>query len=172
VVLTEDSMRNVHTQRGSTLLFALVLLGVLTALAVAAVSLGSRERANAASKVRLDQLQACAAAAEAQLWAELARFGTGYLGSERGVGAVTLPDGRRLAAPAHYGTNLDGSVRVRDITMTVKDGAGGSSATRRADRTNTIVWKSMGGDPTRVTATCIDRDGREFEVELAVRFAL
>jgi hypothetical protein len=165
-------MANPGRQRGSTLLFSLILLGVLTALAVAAVSLGSTERSNAAAKVRLDQLQACAGAAEAQLWAELARYGTGYLGSNRPVGAAPLGDGTRLAAPAHYGTQTDGTVTVRSVTLTVRDGAGGNSGTRRSDRSNTVVWKSMGGDPTRVTATCLDAQGREFEVEFAVRFAL
>src|SRR5689334_9704737 len=89
---------------GSTMILVVVLLMVLGIIGVAAVSLGSQERANASSKTQRDRLYACATAARMQVWAELAKYGRGYFDSTNNPDSVTLPDGTVLTAPSHYDT--------------------------------------------------------------------
>src|SRR6266498_1794844 len=62
--------------RGAALPLAMILLGVLTVVGVAAVSLSTQERANAAAYSKMDAIYACANAATAKLWSELAIYGT------------------------------------------------------------------------------------------------
>jgi type II secretory pathway pseudopilin PulG len=160
-------------ERGSTLLFTIIMLAVLTIIGVSAVSLSSRERTNAAVTVRTDQLRACAAAAQGQIWAELARYGPGYFTSDVVVGTLSLPDGSRLAAPAHYDTALNANVRVKSVALPVPDGAGGASTVSMSDLTNGgRMIAGFGNNPYQVVATCYDERGREFEVEFGVRLAL
>src|SRR5512144_1066556 len=90
--------------RGSALPLALILLGVVTAIAVAGVSLSTQERANAASYSRVDAALACANAAVGTLWAELGVYGTNIATSSAAIATLTLPDGTKLQAPAHYNT--------------------------------------------------------------------
>ena len=70
-----DSTNRRKPARGAALPLAMILLGVLTVIGVAAVSLSRVERQNAASYSRVDFVTQCANAAQAKLWAEMARSG-------------------------------------------------------------------------------------------------
>jgi predicted membrane-bound mannosyltransferase len=158
--------------RGSALLLALVLLGVLTVIGAASVMLASQERINAAAGNRLEFLNACANAAQAKIWAEMAQYGLSYMGSTVQVTPMTLPDGTTVIAPAHYGQlSAASQPLVKDVTFTVKSDASGNAMNER-DCTNGACGLVPLGSTYGVTALCIDRFDREFEIELAVKFAL
>jgi hypothetical protein len=164
-------MRSSRTnQRGGTLLITLLLLLVLTALGVAAVSLSSQERLNASSQARYQKMVECASAAQSMIWAQLARYGTNYIGSNLPVGVVNLPDGSQLAAPVHY--NMDPSTTFANVIYTVKYGGGGIGMAD-ADLTNSLGGQKLGGgSPTLIGARCTDPSGRQFEVEVSFVLAL
>lgn len=157
--------------RGSVLVIAMLLLLVLTVVGVAAVSASSKERTAAGAKSRHDRLLACARAAQAKIWAEVAMQGPGFLTGSSPVTAVTLPDGTQITAPAHYDTKEDGSVEVKAVTLTMKDAASGAKLPAAANLSNQGELTAPPGNVTRVTARCRDAFGHPFEVELAVRFA-
>jgi predicted membrane-bound mannosyltransferase len=158
--------------RGSTLVLVVVLLAVLAAIGVAAVSLGSQERVNAAAKGRRDALAACAGAARLALWAELARYGSGYLTSSSPGSEIVLADGTRLAAPAHYssaGTDGQPVAEIIDVHQVQFSHAGTTN-----DLTNRMDAVRGGGSGTAyvVNARCKDPKGREVEVEFTTALAL
>ncbi len=155
--------------RGSTLLLTMVLLLVLTAAGVAAVSLTARERDNASVQSRYQKLVECGSAAQAVIWAQLARYGTNYIGSTMPVGVMNLPDGTQLAAPIHYGQ--DTSSTVASVSYTVVSG-GGSQGASDVDCTNRLCGQTSSGNPVLIVARCTDPKGRQYEVELSFAFAL
>jgi hypothetical protein len=150
----------------------MVLLGVLTVVGAAAVMLSSRERSSAMAKTRLDSLNACANAAQAKIWAEMAQYGLGYLGSAVTVTPMDLPDGTRVVGPAHYGQHSGTMPTVTSVTFRATLGEAEGSMDER-DCTNSACGLGLGRRTTYVvTALCRDQGGREYEVELALKFAL
>jgi hypothetical protein len=168
-----DRLGKDRSPRGSALVLAMVLLAVLSLIGVAAVSLASQERANAGAKTQRDLQIACANAARMVVYAELARYGSGYLASTDQLPSVTLSDGTVLSQ-AHYDTPAGLQVkevvpeRVLPVTSDPK-----SAGT--ADLTN--AFEAIGQDsPTvlgyEVVAKCQDAKGRELEVEFVVAYSL
>lgn len=162
--------------RGATLVIAMILLLVLAVLGTAAVSLAARDRMNASSQARYQRLVECAGAAQSVIWAQLARYGTNYVGSSLPVGEVALPDGTRMAAPIHYDQNV--ATTFADVSYHVVSG-GGAQAVADQDCSNRMCGQ-MGGNPNPVVivARCTDPfpgpDGqpRQYEVELSFVLAL
>ncbi len=165
------------TPRGSTLLLAVVLLAVLSIIGVAAVSLGSQERQNASAKGKRDALFACAAAARVKIWAELAKYGRGYLESTNTPEQIQLADGTLLAAPAHYSPTADG-VTVKDLV--VKYSVKMAGATAAVDLTNRMESLQILNEASayRIVARCTvpssspDTPPRELEIEFVMSLAL
>ncbi len=158
-----------RSERGAALPLALIMLGVLTAIAVAAVSLSSQERTNAASYSRVDFVNACANAAQAKLWAEVSYQSIAYFGSGMQVTSVKMPDGTVFTSPAHY--DQDPSTIVKDVVLKVESNSGGGNVNER-DCTNAACGLTPLGATQLVVAHCKDTRGRELEIELGVRFAL
>ncbi len=168
--------------RGNMLVVAMILLAVLSVLGVSAVMLSSEERRNAASKARRDALEACARAAQAQVWAEVAKYGPTYLKSGTLVAApAELPGGMTVRAPAHYtpgtsaGTPEDSSaVAVSSVVLQFDQGVSDGSVATASDLTNrSVAIDQLGsGKAYRVVARCRDGKARELEVEFAMRFTL
>jgi hypothetical protein len=151
---------------------ALVLLGVLTVIGAASVLLASQERVNASSKSKIDFLNACANAAQAKIWAEMTQYGLSYLGSTVQVTPMNLPDGTTVVAPAHYG-QLDGTPpTVQSVTFKVESDSGEGNSMNERDCTNGACGLVPLGQTYGMTALCKDAAGREYEIELAVKFAL
>ena len=172
-------MRRMSSVRpvGGALLLTVILLAVLTILGVGAVVSSSRERENAFAKSKYDRVVACARAAQAKIWAEIAMFGPGYLTGTRGVTEVALADGTKLAAPSHYDTvatadGAGGAAIIKTVTLGVPEGAGGPQLPKAANLSNSGGATVPIGSVNRVVARCTDASGRVYEVELAVRFAL
>ncbi len=159
-----------HRQRGSSLLVTIILLGVLSAIGAAAVMLSSQERINASAKSRYDKLIECANAAYAKIWAEMANNGPGYLTSSVQIHPLTLPDGTQFV-PGHYNNASDGGVSMTNVTFTAKAGSGNNVLNER-DCTNAACGLVGIGQTHGIVAHCTDSMGRQYEVEMAVRFAL
>jgi type II secretory pathway component PulJ len=162
-----------NTARGSTLIIALILLAVLSLIGVAAVSVASQERRNASAKARVDALAACAQAARAQVWAEVARFGPGYFASANPLDApIDLTGHGQLAAPAHYDSTT--AMRVNEVVIAFDRGASDGAAAPVVDLTNGSPTTDAlgGGRAYRIVARCVDPGGRALEVEFSMRFAL
>ncbi len=162
--------------RGSTLLLAVVLLAVLSIIGVAAVSLGSQERQNASAKGKRDALFACAAAARVKIWAELAKYGRGYLDSTNAPQQIQLADGTQLAAPAHY-SPADEGVTVKDLV--VKHSVKMAGATAAVDLTNRMESLQILSEANayQIVARCsVPGTGgaspRELEIEFVLSLAL
>jgi hypothetical protein len=149
---------------GSTLLVAMVLLAILSVIGVAAVTLSSQERTNASAKTHRDRLVACAAAAQAQIWAELLHYGPRLLGrSGLTVPARALPDGTQLLA-GHY---QDPDVVVVDTGVRQSD-CKPLTAEDYVDLTNRDSFFTLSGSCFQITARCRDPQGRELEVEFGL----
>lgn len=156
---------------GYVLLVAVILLAILTGLGVAAVRVSGRDREGAGNKSKYDRLVACARAAQAKIWSEIANYGAGYLVSSNPVTAITF-DGTQVAAPAHYDTATDGTVAVKNVTLTIANGAGGVQLPAVQEMGNSGGSIIGSNQVLRVVARCTDAGNRVFEVELGVRFAL
>lgn len=155
--------------RGSALVVSIILIGVLTVIGVAAVSLSTQERANAAAQSRVDAVYACANAAISKLWSEIAVKGTGFAGSTATVTSIRLPDGTVLTAPAHYDTFAAGSASVGSgVRSTLSYG----SQQKESNLSNTMRETVPVGQAQILNAHCKDPSGRELEVEVVFRFAL
>lgn len=159
--------------RGSALLLAIILLLVLSIIGAAAVTVSSQERTNAAAQAKVEFLTACANAAQAKIWAEMAQYGMGYLGSAVQVTPATLPDGTKIMAPAHYG-DMDPSAPFRLVKEVVlkHETSSGDNAMNERDCTNGACGLLPLGSTYSMTAVCTDPSGRQYELELGVKFAL
>lgn len=159
--------------RGSTLVIALIMLAVLSVIGGAAVLLSSQERQNAAAKTRVDALAACAQAARAKIWAEIARYGPRYLSSENLLTSPLEITGiGKLAAPAHYGSTT--TLKVKQVVLAVEKAVSDGAPMPVVDLTNRTASPDAltSGRAYRVVARCTDARDRELEVEFAMRFAL
>jgi hypothetical protein len=154
-----------NAPRGSTLLLAMVLLLVLSIIGVAAVSLGSGERASAGVKTHRDKMLACAQAAQAHIWAEILRHGQGYLLSSTAVPDLRLPDGTVLRA-GHYRetTGLIAKTTVRAVRCKTP-----GERERFIDLTNRDAFFDEAGSCFQGFARCVDPRDRE-PIELEIEF--
>jgi hypothetical protein len=148
----------------------MILLGVLTVVGVAAVSLSTVERRNAGSYSQLDFVNECANAAQAKLWSEMVALGPAYLGASAVVTHIQLPDGTQLKSPSHYDTSA--TTQVKDVIVKVVSSAGAGGDVNERDCTNNACGLMPLGATNLVMAHCKDAFGRELEMELGVKFAL
>jgi hypothetical protein len=153
--------------RGSALAVAMIVLGVLTVIGVAAVSLSTQERTNAAAYGKLDAVQACANAAQGKIWKELGIHGTMLAASDVAITSITLVDGTILTAPAHYDTPLTATIKSVSSTDS-KAGA------KKRDKNLTNKGReNFSRDAVNFFVVhCKDASGRELEIEIGIKFAL
>jgi hypothetical protein len=171
--MTRPSPLRSRRARGSALLFVVILLAVMSLIAGSSILLSSRERRNAGVKTAVSTSIACAHAAQAKLWAELAKYGFGNLASAMTVTDVReLPDGTQLAVPAHY-RELDGSGGTTATILNHQQATAAASAGGgERNAANSDQDSSQMGQTLTVTARCTTPGGRDMEVEIGVRFAL
>lgn len=153
--------------RGSALAVAMIVLGVLTVVGVAAVSLSTQERTNAAAYGKLDAISACANAAQAKLWKELGVHGTALASKDVAITSLTLADGSVLTAPAHYDTPLTATIKSVSSTDS-RGGAKKKSGNLTGKGRATVSRDSV----NFFVVHCKDRSGRELEIEIGIKFAL
>ncbi len=158
-----------RSARGSSLVFTVVLLAVLSVIGAAAVALSAEERISASEKSQYAALVECANAAQAKLWADMGLYGMRY--QQIQVSSIKLPNGMELVAPAHYGWTGTPAQTAADVISIGP--AGGIDPGGDSDATNRIVNQgSQGTAGNYMTARCKDAQGREHEVEVAFKFAL
>jgi hypothetical protein len=167
-------MRRPRSRRptGSTLVLVVILLGVLAAIAAAAVTLSSRDRINASAKSRRDESVACARAAQVKIWSEIAKYGTGWLTSTNPVTEFTLPDGTRLG-PLHYGQTVGGGLTAKDVIIQLASANGDEQVVDLSNRSAGLIGSSK---TYRCVAHCVVPGNlftftpdRELEVEFIIR---
>jgi hypothetical protein len=149
---------------------SIIMLAVLTAIAVAAVSLSGQERVNAASYARIDFVNECANAAQAKLWSEMAYQGSAYLSAPQAVTHIKLPDGTLFTSPAHY--EQPATTLVKDVVLKVQSSSGIGGDVNERDCTSGPCGGAPLGGTQLIMAHCVDAHGRALEIEFAVRFAL
>jgi len=154
--------RDSRRERGASLLATLVIVLGLTVLAAAAINMATRGTIGAAHKAHADARTACANAAAARMLAEFALAGAPPAVN---IQAAGIPGGPTLNA-SHY----DNTVVVKQVNRL--DSSVGGDIGRDMDVTNTIRAVRQGGAPLQLVATCVDAQGRQFEVELFVRLGL
>lgn len=160
--------------RGSALLLVIILLGVLAAIGAAAVSLSSRDRINAGAKARRDLMVACASAAQVKVWAELARYGPRWLGSDTPIAELVLADGTKLG-PLHYDQTASGLV-AKDVVVALSAAEFGDEQVIDLSNRSTALMGS--GKAYRCVARCTFpgvipfAPDRQLEVEFQLRTRL
>jgi hypothetical protein len=164
-----------RSEAGSTMILVVILLGVLAAIGGAAVTLSSRDRINAGAKTRRDALAACAQAAQVKVWAELARYGPRWMGSDTPVTELVLADGTRLG-PLHYtppGGDPPGIV-AKDVVVGLSAEFGDEAVVDLSNRSTSLL---SAGKAYRCVARCTIPGGmfapdRQLEVEFQIRTRL
>lgn len=166
-------LRRLPPPRGSTLVFAVILVSVLAAIGAAAVLLSSRDRINAGAKTRRDVVAACAAAAQAKLWAELAKYGPNLFGSATPVTEMTLADGTKLGT-LHY--DQSAGIPMSQVSVLLSNDFGDAEVTDLTNRAGGLLQNARA---FRVVARCSIPSGglfssdpshdRQVEVELRLR---
>lgn len=165
--------RRLPPSRGSTLVFAIILVSVLAAIGAAAVLLSSRDRINAGAKTRRDVIAACASAAQAKLWAELARYGPNLFGSSNPVTELTLADGTHLGT-LHY--DQSAGIPMSNVSVLLSNDFGDAEVTDLTNRAGGLLANARA---FRVVARCSIPSGglffsdrthdRQVEVEFRLR---
>jgi hypothetical protein len=146
-----------------------ILVAVLAAIGGAAVLLSSRDRINANAKTRRDVISACASAAQAKLWADLAKFGPNLFGSTNPIAELTLADGTRLGT-LHYGQTA-ATINMSNVAVLLANDFGDGQVTDLTNRASGLLPNSRA---YRVVARCTVPGGmfqadRQVEVELRLR---
>jgi hypothetical protein len=158
------------SERGSSLVIAVILLGVMSVVGAAAVTLSSSARKMASGKAQVDGLSACAQAAQARIWAEITKYGPSALSSTAQVSSITI-GGNTLTSPAHYDFDPGAAPMIKDVVFT--GSASGGEGLSNRDMTNSFAGSRVGkGQAYGLVAHCKDEHGRQYEVELTVRFAM
>lgn len=159
---------NHSSRRGSALLIALIAIGVLMVLVVAAIQFTGTNREGAVAKLRADELAACAESAKRLVFNQIGTASTSLHGS---TFRFELPDRvtaseRTVIVSGHYG-DADGGAILEQVAASVI----GSNNRGARDLANSLPMSaSSGGLPYKTMVTCRDRVGREAEVEFLFRF--
>lgn len=157
--------------RGTTLVLVMIILLALLLLAAAALKLSQGHAESVHRGVDYNVLVACADAAEKKLWAEYAL----YNGTGAAIRPTVVPGpatGLRLSL-GHFDADPTeiSAVVFDESTFRPLERNAVSGEVGEMDQTNTFRAE-FGGQPYLVVAHCTDRRGRQYEIELLVRFGL
>jgi type II secretory pathway pseudopilin PulG len=171
--------RSRRRQRGAALILAVIVIMLAAVIGVGVLRIGQREVAGASAAARRQALVSCAEAARQLLVSQLHALGA----DPTTLTALNLPldgtaGGTARAVGGHIGEDPTAptQVQVTQITKLPPSAFGPPSAV--SDLSNVIVNSSVGGNPYKVTAHCVDHGdgtpagGRQLEIEFGVRFGL
>lgn len=154
--------------RGSALLLAVIVLGTLALLAAAGLRLAQQESVTVNQRIHHQTLIACAQAAEKKLWAEVAVRGTG---SGVKVKPTVIPGANTRLSIGHYDEDPSDITEVAlDDNFRPLEAAAASGGIEENDATNNMRMGGLFGQPYLMVAHCTDVRGRQYEVELLVRW--
>jgi hypothetical protein len=152
--------------RGSALLAALIVIGVLALVTVATLRLAGMSKDQAAKDGRLLSQTACVEAARQYLMGRLRVFGLDPTSITFST-AIPLDNGVRTIRTGHVDTAAITSVRAA-----APGSVGGGNAALQ-DMTNKIVaGPTMGGRPYNAVVTCVDPQAGAMELEFIIRWGL
>ena len=153
-------------QRGSALVLVTIILGVLALLAAAALKLAQQDSVSVNQRINRETLTACADAAQRKLMAEIALRG-GPTGTAQ---AVVVPGANTKLVIGHY----DSDATVADVQLDQNfiplGPAAASGGFDENDATNTMRMGGMFGQNYLTVAHCTDSRGRQYEVEVVVKW--
>jgi Tfp pilus assembly protein PilX len=161
--------RSRRRQRGSGLILAVIILAVLAMLAAAALQIAQQEAATVSRHISYEMMVSCAEAAQSKLWAEYAKYNT-----TTQVVPTVVPGTNTKLQLGHYPPGdppTAVNVTFDESAMKPLDPNVISGGLRELDQTNTFR-KGLLGQPYQIFAHCFDDRGRQYEVELLVRFGL
>jgi type II secretory pathway pseudopilin PulG len=155
-----------RSPRGSALLAALIVIGVLALVTVATLRLASISKDQASKDSRSLSQTACVEAARQYLMGRLRVFGLDATTITFNT-AVPLENGNRVIRTGHIDTAAITSVRA------VGSGSVGGAVSGLQDMTNKIVaGPTMGGRPYQAVVTCEDPHAGPMELEFIIRWGL
>ena len=163
-------MRTLH--RGSALLAALVVIGVLALVTAATMRLATLSKTHSVRDSRKISQAACVEAARQHLIARLNVFGLASPQSVTFVDDVTTDTGTRKLRTGHIVPNKgDTPVITAAKTIPYKKFAGG--ARTAVDRSNKILPAGFGsGNYFNTVVTCSDPVAGEMELEFTIKYGL
>lgn len=157
-------------QRGSAMVLVVIILAVLAMLGAAALRLAQQEAVNVSRRIDYQVLASCAEAAQKRVWADIAKYGTN---ASPLLKPTIIPGANTRLVIGHFDNDITDvtSVTFADgLTPVPKDAMSGGIDDNNL--TNTIATSRGGGSPYMLTAHCTDKRGRQYEVELLVKFGL
>ena len=151
-----------HRQRGSSLLFVVIMLAVLAVVGLAVITQATAEADGSSAKRQYDRSVSCADAAREMLMSQFRLFGVNA--------PITLTlnnataDGK-IMRTGHYDT-----VAVTSVQLASGATQGSLGMT---DRANKIIESNIGGQVYSVHVVCSSaNNARQSEVEFLTRFGL
>lgn len=156
----------VARQRGSALVLVTIILGVLALLAAAALKLAQQDSVSVNQRINRETLTACADAAQRKLMAEIALRG-GATGTAQ---AVVVPGANTKLVVGHYDSDATIADVQLDENFVPLGAAAASGGFDENDATNTMRMGGMFGQNYLTVAHCTDSRGRQYEVEVVVKW--
>lgn len=152
-----------RAQRGSSLLFVVIMLAVLAVVGLAVITQATAEADGASAKRQYDRSVACADAAREMLNAQFRMFG---------VQPATLTLNTVLDSKTMHSGHYD-NVNVTHVVAATGSTSGSLGI---SDMANKIIKSTLGGQLYRMTVVCSSgaagSEYRQAEVEFLVRFGL
>jgi len=161
-----------RTQRGSTLVLAVIVVLIVTVMAIGMVRFAASETAGAVGGARRGALVQCAEAARQLLVSKFHALGL----QPAEITALNVPlqgpGGSTLALGGHVDTM---NVTIGQVTYLPPNVFGPAPA---SDASNVVRLVGQGGKPMKVVVHCQDgadgtaTGGRQLEIEFGIRFGL
>ena len=149
-----------RAQRGSSLIFVVIMLAVLAIVGLAVITQANNEADGASGKRQYDRSVACADAAREMLNSQFRLYGV----QPTALTLNTTLDGKQLAS-GHYS-----QVAVTSVTAATGSSSGSMGV---SDMANRIVRSALGGQLYRMTVVCSSPNStRQSEIEFLVKFGL
>ena len=167
--------------RGSALLAALIVVGVLALVTVATFQIAALSKNQAARDSRTLSSTACVDTARQYLIGRLRVFGLDPTSITLNQ-AITVDSGTRTIFTGHARDStqgLDGlmhpvgSIAVINTVMALPPGLVGNAGARNRDISNIVVASpTLGGRSYRVVVSCTDPTGADMELEFTFKYGL
>lgn len=167
-----------HSERGSTLVVAVVIVLVIAVVGVGMVRFTHRQVASATAGMRTDTVAACVEAGRKLLLSRFHAFGTSPTDLEVLDARIDGPNGRMRVMGGHLDADpahLDAAAPQVEIRPDLVHRKGGGNLSNRIVGAGGYM---TGGRPYRAVVHCQEGDlsgldtGRQIEIEFAVNFGL
>jgi hypothetical protein len=163
-----------RSHRGSALLAALIVVGVLSLVTVATLRLASISKEQSVRDARLLSQTSCVDASRQYLLGRLRLLSNAPLTELTFDQAIQLDSGSRKLYTGHVRNKKpDGTLEARAVVKTVR-GVLSSQVTSRQggrDLSNVIAWSSLGKN-YHVIVACADDVAGDMELEFTFRYGL